>query len=68
METHVKPIIQGDTTNVEILRIGFNDISNKKLSANDIAEGIINIGRYFQEHNANNVTISSLIWRSQKHL
>lgn len=61
METHVKPIIQGDTTNVEILRIRFNDISNKNLSANDIAEGIINIGRYFQEHNANNVTISSLI-------
>lgn len=54
METLVKPIIQGYTTNIEILRIGCNDISNKNFSANDIAEGIINIGRYFQEHNANN--------------
>ena len=29
METLVKPIIQGYTTNIEILRIGCNDISNK---------------------------------------
>ena len=38
------------------------------MSANDKAEGIINIGRYCKEHNVNNVTISSLIYRSQKHL
>ena len=37
------------------------------MSANDIAEGIINIGRYCKEHNVNNFTISSLICRSQKH-
>ena len=59
METYVKPIIQGDTPDVVILHIGCNDISNKK--------GIINIGRYCKEHNVNNVTISSLICRSQKH-
>ena len=38
------------------------------MSANDIAEGIINIGRYCKVHNVNNVTICSLICRSQKHL
>ena len=38
------------------------------MSANDIEEGIINTGRYYKEHNVNNVTISSLIYRSQKHL
>ena len=37
------------------------------MSANNIAEGIINIGRYCKEHNVNNITISSLICRSQKH-
>ena len=68
METYVKPIIQDDTPDVVILHIGCNDISNKNMSANDIAEGIINIGRYCKEHNVNNVTISSLICRSQKHL
>ena len=68
METYVKAIIQDDTPDVVILHIGCNDISNKNMSANDIAEGIINIGRYCKEHNVNNVTISSLICRSQKHL
>ena len=34
----------------------------------DIAEGIINTGRYCKEHNINNVTISLLICRSQRHL
>ena len=68
METYVKPIIQDDTPGVVILHLGCNDISKKNMSANDIAEGIINIGRYCKEHNVNNVTISSLICRSQKHL
>ena len=68
METYVKPITQDDTPDLVILPTGCNDISNKNMSANDIAEGIINIGRYCKEHNVNNVTISSLICRSQKHL
>ena len=34
----------------------------------DIAEAITNIGRYCKEHNVSNVTIPSLICRSQKHL
>ena len=67
LETYVKPIIQDDTPDVVILRIGCNDISNKNMSANDIAEGIINTGRYCKEHDVNNVTISSLIYRSQIH-
>ena len=67
METYVKPIIQDETPNVVIPHIGCNDISNKNMPANDIAEGIINIGRYCKEHNVNNITISSLICRSQKH-
>ena len=57
MKTYVKPIIQDDTPDVVILHIGCNDISNKSMSENDIAEGIINIGRYCKEHNVNNVTI-----------
>ena len=61
METYVKSIIQDDTPDVVILHIGCNDISNKNMSANDIAEDIINIGRYYKEHNVNNTTISSLI-------
>ena len=65
IETYVKPILQDDTTDVVILHIGCNDISNRNMSANDIAEGIINIRRYCKEHNVNNVTISSLICRSQ---
>ena len=36
------------------------------MSANDIAEGIIN-GRYCKKDNVNDVTICSLICRSQKH-
>ena len=40
------PIIQDDTPDVIILHIGRNDISNKNMSANDNAEGIINIRRY----------------------
>ena len=68
METYIKPIVQNDTPDVIILHIGCNDISNKNMSANDIAEGIINNGRYCKEHDVNNVTISSLICRSQKNL
>ena len=67
METYVKSIIQDDTPDVVILHIGCNDISNKNMSANDMAECIVNIGRYSKEHNVNNVTISSLICRSQIH-
>ena len=68
METYIKPVMQDDTADVVILHIGCNDISNKNMSANDIAEGVINIGRYCKDHNVNNVTISSLICRFQKHL
>ena len=45
METYVKSIIQDDTLDVVISHIGCNNISNKNVSENDIAEGIINIGR-----------------------
>ena len=38
------------------------------MSAYDITEGIINIGRYCKEYNVKNVTMSSLICRSQRHL
>ena len=65
METYVWPIIQDDIPDAVILHIGCNDISNKNMSKNYIAEDIINIGRYCKEHNVNNATISSLICRSQ---
>lgn len=68
METYVKPIIEDVALDIVILRVGCNDISNKSLSANDIAESIINIGKYCEGYNVNNFTISSLINRPQKHL
>ena len=68
METYVKHIVRDDKPDVVILLIGCNVIYNQNMSADDIAEGIINIGRYCKEHSVNNVTISSLICRSQKHL
>ena len=67
METYVKPIIYGDTPDVVILHIECNDISNRNMSANDIVEGIINIGR-LQRANINDVIISSLICRTQHNL
>ena len=68
METYVQPIINDNTPDVVILHIGCNDISNKSMSANDIAQGIINIGRYCKEKNVNDVLISSLICRAQPNL
>ena len=68
METYVKPIIQNDTPDAVILHMGCYDICNKIMSVNDIAEGIINTERYCKEYDVNNVTISSLICRCQKHL
>ena len=68
MKTYIKPIIQDDTPDAVILHLECNDISNKNMWANDIGEGIINIGGYCKEHNVDNVTISSLLCRSQKHL
>ena len=68
METYVKPIIYDNTPDAVILHIGWNDISNRNMSANDIVEGIINIGRYCKEQNVNDVIISSLICRTQHHL
>ena len=67
-ETYVKPILQDDTPDVVILRIGCNETSNKNMSANNIAKDVINTGRYCKEHNVNNVTISSLICRFQRQL
>ena len=40
MKTYVEPIIQDYKTDVVILHIGCNDISNKNMSAKDIAEGL----------------------------
>ena len=49
METYVQPIVCDDTPDAIILRIGCNDISNRSMSANDIAEGIIKVGKYCKE-------------------
>ena len=68
METYVQPIVCDDTPDTIILHIVCNDISNRSMSANDIAEGIIKVGKYCKEHNVNDVAISSLICRSQFHL
>ena len=68
METYVKPILNDDTPDVLILHIGCNDIGNKQLTENEIAEWIVKIGRQCKKSNANDVFISSLICRPQKRL
>ena len=68
MGTYVQPIVCDDTPDAIILHIGCNDISNRSMSADDIAEGIIKVGKYCKEHNVNDVAISSLIYRLQFHL
>ena len=63
METYVQPTLIDDTPDVAILHIGCNDIPNKFLTPQEIAEGIVNIGRYCLSKNVNHVFISSLICR-----
>ena len=46
MKNYVKLITQDDKPEVVILHIECNDISNKNMSADDIAEGIINDERW----------------------
>ena len=50
METYVKSILNDDTLDVLILHIGCNDIGNKQLTENEIAEWIVKI------HNVKTVT------------
>ena len=57
----MKPILNDDTPDVLILHIGCNDIGNKQLTENEIAEWI-------KESNVNDVFISSLMCRAQKSL
>ena len=68
MEAYVKPILNDDTPDVLILYIGCNDIGNKQLLENEIAEWIVKIGRPCKESNVNDIFISSLICREQKKL
>ena len=66
METYVKLILNDDTPDVLILHIGCNDISNKQLTENEIAEWVLKIGQQCKESNVNNFFILSLICRAQK--
>ena len=69
MKTYVKPILNDDTPDVLMLHIGCNNIGNKQLTENEIAEWIIvKVGRQCKESNVNDVFISSLICRAQKRL
>ena len=68
MEAYVKPILNDETPDVLILYIGCNDIGNKQLTANEIAEWIVKISRPCKERNVNDIFISSLICREQKKL
>ena len=61
-------MLNDDTSDVLILHIGCNDIANKQLTENEIAEWIVKIGRQCKESNVNDVFISSLICRAQKRL
>ena len=68
MKTYVKLILNDNTLDVLILHIGCNDVGNKQLTENEIAEWIVKIGRQCKESNVNDVFISSLICRAQKKL
>ena len=50
METYVKSVLHDDTLDVLMLHIGCNDIGNKQLTENEIAEWIVKI------HNVKTVT------------
>ena len=65
METYVKPTLTDDTPDVLILHIGCNDVGNRNLTDNDIAEWIVKIGKYCKESGVNYVFISSLVCRAQ---
>ena len=66
IQTYVKPILNDDTPDPLILHIGCNDIGNKQLTENEIAEWIVKIGRQCKENNVNDVFILSLTCRTQK--
>ena len=73
METYAKPVLNNDTPDALILHIGCNDIDNKQLTENEIAEWIVKIdnvdkGWQCKESHMNDVFISSLICRAQKRL
>ena len=68
MKTYVKLILNDNTLDVLILHIGCNDIGNKQLTENEIAEWIVKIGRQCKESNVSDVFISSLICRAQRKL
>ena len=68
METYVKPILNDDTSDIIILHIGCNDVSNKQLTETEIAERFVKLGRQYKESNVKDVFISSLICRAQKRL
>ena len=68
MEKYVKPVLIDDTPDVLILHIGCNDVGNKQLTGNEIAEWIVKIGRQCKESNVNDAFISLLICRAQKRL
>ena len=68
METYVKPILNDDTPDILILHIVCNDIGNKQLTENEIADCIVKIGRQCKESKGNDVFISSLICRAPKRL
>ena len=57
METYVKPILNNDTPVALILHIGCNDIGNKQLTENEIAEWIRRGGLQGKEGNINEKVI-----------
>ena len=41
LETYIKPILNDDTPDISILHLGCNDIGNKQLTENEIANNFI---------------------------
>ena len=68
MEIYLKPILNDDTPDDLILHIVCNDIGNKQLTENKIANWIVKIGRQCKESNVKDFFISLLICKAQKRL
>ena len=66
MEIYLKPILNDDTPDDLILHMACNDIGNKQLTENELANWIVKIGRQCKESNVKDFFISLLICKAQK--
>ena len=68
METYILPTLGDDAPDFAIIHAGCNDVRNRKLSCEQIARSIIQLGNICKDHQVNSIFISSLVWRKSAHL